>query len=183
MELPDYAECLKSFCRRRHTSCYLAGTMTDRHIDDGTSIHDFTDLFLVQCPKCSECAEVRRVSSERTPRPWQAKFCCAECATVQTGQLFGWSENLPVDWIFRYPLWLQADCCGQTLWAYNLEHLNFLESYIGAKHRVGLSPSDAQEIGYRNSTLASRLPTWMIAAKNRDAVLKTIRKLKVRCAT
>ena len=156
--------------------------MTDRHIDDGTSIHDFTDLFLVQCPKCCERAEVRRVSAERTPRPWQARFCCVNCVTVRSSQLSGWSENLPVDWIFHYPLWLQTDCCGQTLWAYNLDHLNFLESYIAAKLRVGLTASDANEIGYRNSTLASRLPAWMIQAKNRDEVLKGIEKLKIKNA-
>ena len=26
--------------------------MSTRHVDDGTSIHDFADRFLVRCPKC-----------------------------------------------------------------------------------------------------------------------------------
>ncbi len=164
--------------RRGDRKRYLAGMMTDRHIDDGTSIHDFTDLFLVKCPKCLERAEVRRVSAERTLRPWQARFCCVNCAIVQSSQLSGWSENLPVDWIFHYPLWLQTDCCGQTLWAYNFDHLSFLESYIAAKLRIGIIASDSKEVSYRNSTLASRLPRWMIQAKNRDEVLKCIDKLK-----
>ena len=157
--------------------------MTDLHRDDGTTIHSFTDRFLVRCPDCSRRAEVRRVSPEQTPNPWQARFCCTNCATVKNKQLSGWSDNVPFDWIFKYPLWLQTECCGETLWAYNLKHLDFLESYVSAKHRVGLTPTDAQKLGYQNSTLASRLPSWMITAKNRQAVLKAIRKLKAECAT
>lgn len=64
------------------------------------------------------------------------------------------------------------------LWALNLEHLSFLESYIEADRRTGLNKDDAKRLRIRNATLASRLPEWMIIAKHRTEVLKCIDKLR-----
>lgn len=158
----------------------MAIEMITSHIDDGASIHDFTNLFLVQCPKCRSCAEVTRIDSAHQIHPWKARFCCPHCAATKTGALGGWSDRDPVDWVFGYKLWLQTPCCGKTLWAYNYSHLTFLESYVSAVHRVGLTDLRANELGIRNSTLASSLPAWMISAKNRDVVLAGIRKLRTR---
>jgi hypothetical protein len=151
--------------------------MNTRHQDDGTSIHDFTDRFMVRCPKCDSCAEVIRIETDVKVHPWRARFCCSQCASTRDGTLGSWSDREPVDWVFGYNLWLQTPCCGQTLWAYNYSHLRFLASYVGADHRIGLTEEDAIEKGIRNSTLASSLPAWMIAAKNRVNVLKAIDKL------
>jgi hypothetical protein len=96
--------------------------------------------------------------------------------------LSGWSDNEPQDWYFQLPLWLQTPCCGHVLWAFNLEHLSFLESYIEADHRTGLSDEEAKRLGIRNATLASRLPEWIIVAKHRTEVLKCIRKLRTETA-
>ena len=78
----------------------------------------------------------------------------------------------PIDPFFHLPVWLQADFSGQTLWAYNLEHLEFLAEHVGAKLRErNTSPRMSRSIG-------ARLPRWMTAASNREAVLKAIEKLK-----
>lgn len=66
-------------------------------------------------------------------------------------------------------------CCGETLWAYNEAHVAFLEQYVAAtlrerrSHRWGWG---------RNSSLESRLPRWIQAAKNRAAVLKKLALLR-----
>jgi hypothetical protein len=63
---------------------------------------------------------------------------------------------------------LQIPCCSEILWAYNAKHLDFLEGFVTAELREA----------YPNQTLASRLPEWMKLAKNREEILKCIRKLR-----
>lgn len=83
----------------------------------------------------------------------------------------------PVDWFFHFPLWLQIPCCSEILWAYNPEHLQFLESYVGALLR---ERARDEEHGWSNQSLASRLPSWIKSFKNRAGVLKCVEKLKER---
>lgn len=93
-----------------------------------------------------------------------------------------WIGNAPIHWsycvsglahepAFGLSLILQTECKGNVLWAYNQRHLEFLENYVDAQHRERKPNS--------NGSLASRLPTWLKSAKNRDAVLKAIGKLKM----
>ena len=77
-----------------------------------------------------------------------------------------------VDPYFHLPLWLTINCCDNTLWAYNLEHLEFLKQHVAA----GLRERNTQVKA--NQSLGSRLPKWMTASKNRDAVVKAIDLLK-----
>ena len=151
--------------------------MNDKRQDDGVTIFHFADHFLVRCPKCDAQANVRKTDS----KPWlprNARFTCSKCPLVEDGSLMGWSDRDPVDWVFHYPLWLQANCRGNVLWAYNPAHLDFLESYVTAKHRTGLRSKDGERRLRLNSTLASRMPAWIGSAKNRELVLKTITRLR-----
>ena len=70
---------------------------------------------------------------------------------------------------------LQTACCGEILWAHNLQHLAYLESYVSATHRD--RKPDYRD-GCRNGTMASRLPGWMTSAKNRTEVLRCIQRLR-----
>ena len=79
----------------------------------------------------------------------------------------------PVDWYFHLPLWLQTPCCGEVLWAYNADHLNFLDDFV----RATLRENAQTERGWSNQSLRSRLPAWIKATHNRDAVLKGIARL------
>lgn len=65
-------------------------------------------------------------------------------------------------------LWLVTPCWGETLWAYNREHIEFLRSYIGARLRS--HPKHAEH-GWSNKFIQSRLPAWMLSRGNRDALL------------
>jgi len=73
------------------------------------------------------------------------------------------------------PLWLQTRCCGQTLWAYNAPHLDFLESYVRADFREGMPLGQIM-----NLSLASRLPQWMILGRHREEVLRGVMRLRER---
>jgi hypothetical protein len=70
---------------------------------------------------------------------------------------------------------LQVPCAGQVLWAYNVDHLAFLERLVSADLRLRHRPVDTQ---YVNRRLASRLPKWMLTAKHRPAVLKGLAELR-----
>lgn len=88
--------------------------------------------------------------------------------------------NPPVDAPFGMPLWLQTRCCGENLWAFNAQHLGLIERYISADLRERYSgPGGARS----NSNLFSRLPRWMILARNRDKVLKGLARLRERLVT
>jgi hypothetical protein len=116
-----------------------------------------------------------RMGSE--PRfPW-ADGALARLSPVQFGRLARSVLAGPSqDPHFGLPLWLQTPCCGDTLWAYNLAHLEFLDSLVGAELR-GRGALGGRS-GWRNGSLASRLPRWLKAAKNRDEVLRGIAKLR-----
>lgn len=65
-----------------------------------------------------------------------------------------------------------ADCLEGVVWAYNLEHLQVIESFIASTRR------GRSGLPYQNNSIAARLPKWMSAAKNRKKVLKCINELK-----
>jgi hypothetical protein len=78
----------------------------------------------------------------------------------------------------RIPVWLQASCCGgNLLWAYNMDHLAFLQSFVGATIR---QRSDAARAGngHRRMSMTAKLPAWLKTAKHRDEILRTIERLR-----
>ena len=144
---------------------------------EATCLRDFHDHILVRCPRCSACAHLRALPTETTHRGH--RFVCSACA-----HSYEW--NLAEDGCIPLPgagphlygfgvdLWLTTPCCGQTLWAYNQTHLEFLEKFISARVR---SQAKHPEHGWANGSLQSRLPRWMLARNNREAVLHGIEKL------
>jgi len=58
----------------------------------------------------------------------------------------------------------------------NKRHLDFLETFV----RAELRGNPRVELGYANSSLASRLPQWIKADKNRKALLEAIDKLWIK---
>lgn len=153
--------------------------INERFIDTGELIYELGNEFLVVCPKCSGKAKVFsiEIASEIINNKLFAprRLVCVICAYRKDwigGQI---SIGGSFDWYFRLPLWLEISCCGETLWAYNLKHLEILENYVAAKLRERTKKG-------RNSFL-SKLPKWIKSAKNRREVLKAIGKLKEKAAT
>ena len=159
-----------------------------RQPDDAT-LFDFGHEFLVECPHCGLRALVLDRGAEAAPRialtcthcglarAWEAGACGVATTTdlrrYVAGQL---TVGAAVDWYFHLPLWLKAPCCGETLWAYNVRHLDFLEDYVAAK----LREHQRGPHGWRNQALANRLPRWMKQAGNREEMLRCITALRGR---
>lgn len=129
------------------------------------------DPTLVHCPKCQSKAFVTLYSDE-------VRLSCPSCgynqAKLAEQRTFYWGAENPKDSYFGIDLWLQTDCAGQSLWAFNKRHLEYLEDFVSAKHRQRNPNIDT----WKNSSLASRLPKWLKSAKNRVQILKAIEVLK-----
>lgn len=158
-----------------------------RRASDDSTLLDFGGEFLVVCPRCSRQAWVRDRGLSAEPR---VALTCPHCglsqfwAAVEPGVLTAAdpkryppgvvATGAPVDWYFHLPLWLQAGCCGETLWAYNAGHLAYIEDYV----RATLREHARGEHGWRNQALANRLPWWMKDAHNREEILRCIARLR-----
>jgi ribosomal protein S27AE len=157
-----------------------------RFMDDGRTIYELGDQFLVRCPRCSRRAEVlapQGYTDIFDPR----RVSCGHCGytkewigTETAGPEFRYYYSISgrhttiriggsFDRYFGLPLWLQTPCCGHVLWAYNSRHLSFLRHYVSAELR--------ERSVMRTTSLASRLPKWIKSAKNRDEVLKGLDRL------
>jgi hypothetical protein len=136
------------------------------------------DIF-VRCPCCGYRAHLLRRDDD-LGRHVGYRFVCDSCARAHDWSLER-DRSIPLPTAgphlngFGLDLWLQTPCCGETLWAFNEPHIEFMERFIAA----GLRERDVKAWGWsRNSSLESRLPRWMQAAKNRESVLKSLKSLR-----
>ncbi|MFC0542620.1 TFIIB-type zinc ribbon-containing protein [Kutzneria chonburiensis] len=160
------------------------GSLGDRFRDPLVWVERFADEVLVRCPTCAECAIVLdhlgvpecQASRGNGRLVARRRLRCLACGLTKDGfpseRVFG----VPVDPYFRLPLWLQADCCGKLLWAYNAEHLDLLESYVAARLRERRASPGSM-------SMLARLPAWLKSAKNRDEILRDIRRLRLSLPT
>lgn len=130
---------------------------------------------LVMCPRCSGRAISVQIGSDLSLFS-SRRLVCTQCSYAREWS----SKEIRRNWrgeddYYHLPLWLQASCCGETLWAYNERHLDILEQYVAARLR---GRSRDPKTGWANSSMASRLPEWMKSAKNRSAVLRGLTKLR-----
>src|SRR5690554_6117551 len=97
--------------------------------------------------------------------------------TNSNNKVFGLKLQLlngDVDPFFHHALWYMVPCLEGYIWAYNLEHLELIETFIASTNR------SRSGMPNKNNSIASQLPKWMSAAKNRATVLKCFRELKER---
>jgi hypothetical protein len=137
---------------------------------------------LVVCPRCGGCG-VSRSSPQDNPwlMWWPRRVSCLGCGYADDwprldgrARSRGVADGAEVDPHFWLPLWLRASCCGgNRLWAWNAEHLDVLESYIGAR----LRERGALE-RWGSTSMLEKLPAWMKTAKNRDELLKVTARLR-----
>lgn len=136
--------------------------MESRIFDEFLS--DFAQHQIVECPSCGKRADVRVLDNLKHKYVYTlpSKMTCLHCGYNKTLENGSYFEN--------HTLFLTTTCSENTLWAWNEAHLQWLEDYVSATHRSRPLSS--------NQSLASRLPRWLTAAKNRKMVLKGIEKLK-----
>jgi hypothetical protein len=132
-----------------------------------------------RCPHCGFKwlnKEMRRQRLNNRAPQW-ASVACPSCEKV-TKVPIRWMQKRfgsPIDPAVGLPLWLQASCCGETLWAYNGEHLSKLRAYLEAGLR--------ERAASKHWSMFSRLPQWMTAGKNRGTVLASINRLEKKLET
>lgn len=154
--------------------------MTLRFHDLGQTLDAFRSAYLVRCPRCGERAQVVPLAGATLADAVARRLVCARCGLTKDRAARVVPSQAQDAWYEQLELWLQTPCCGETLWAYNQDHLDFLEQYVAATLRERTHPDGTvlSQTAARNGTLASRLPAWIKSAKNRDAVLQGIGKLR-----
>lgn len=130
------------------------------------------DPILVVCPKCQSKAFILPDTE------YKRRCVCTKCSFYksQADKYFwiGTRKNISTERVLYLELWLHTDCCGHTLYAFTQRHLNLLEAYI----KADLRERRQDEYGWRNSSVASRLPKWIESHKNREQLIKAIQKLR-----
>lgn len=138
---------------------------------------DFLDRILVDCPPCGALAIVR-VEAEGTGWDHLAygarRMTCTRCAAYRVQeQVAHGAFSRPT---MGLDLRLVAECRHGTLYAYNEAHLDHIEDIVLRSIRQErIEPG-----GYRNKTIASRLPRWAKASGNRDEIMKAIGRMRAR---
>jgi len=142
-----------------------------RFQDENKTISEFRTNVLVVCPKYWKKASAR-VDYENN----SARLFCENCGynkqKTTEAAVFGHSGNwqLSAGSYFGAELWLKASFKNNVFWAYNLSHLEYLEKYISASLR--------EHKDRAHFTLLEKLPKFYHEAKNREALLKIIERLK-----
>ena len=147
----------------RCSSCSLTVTSEDNHWY--SSVRGFAGK---RCSKCGRKLS-RRFDSHNGHD--STEITCEGCDTINECKI-SWSRipEYGTDPVFGCDLLLRCDYRGEVLWAWNLEHLEFLENYVGSGLR--------ERIPNRNGSMASRLPKWMKEAKNRDGIMRAFSRLR-----
>lgn len=140
-------------------------------------ILNYADPSYVTCPKCEGCAVVFKENKDKSIAFTTNIISCQHCgfhgdskrsnAICRDSTIFDWHED-------NLPLWLQAVCGENTLYAFNPKHLAIIEGYVSAKLRERITNEDGCP---SNGSMISRLPAWIKSAKNREDILKAINKL------
>lgn len=110
------------------------------------------ERYKVKCPHCNFQEEIR-------PKTYAFK--------VEPEK-----DGLIRDCWYNLPLWFQKEVKENIFWAYNQEHITYLERYIKASLR------ERNNNGSGNGTMISRLPKFIKEAKNRTKLLKILEKWK-----
>ncbi len=134
------------------------------------------DPTLVACPACGQMAKVLPDEGDEKATG-KVVLSCFHCGLLRKAdaKARSFDATRPTDTYFGAALWMQTPCCGSVLWAFNGRHLRWLEEYAAAGIRLRRRDPDR---GWANSSLASRLPSWIKSGKNRRAVEKALKILK-----
>jgi hypothetical protein len=132
------------------------------------------------CGTCGHKWLAVRIEEDRYPRearrliPVRCPGCLNDCEVSADAEPAG-PDDRCIDPHLGLPLLLVEPTRHGRVWAYNLHHLRELRAYVAAKLR--------ERRGAGNSSMYSRLPAWMKAAKHRDEMLKAIDRLETVGAT
>jgi uncharacterized protein (DUF983 family) len=131
---------------------------------------------------CKECGRYYKVeiTDNRKQHIKVLNVNCPYCSTTMSGEVqkdetyFSWGEiKGGVEPFFGYPLYFQGNFDGKLIWALNRGHLQYLIDYLEADLR-----EKPKTYGGTKRTQADQLPTFMKLAKNRDGIVKMLKKMQ-----
>ena len=130
--------------------------------------------------RCKSCGRYYRVpvASERGRHFSILNVPCLYCGHIMPGEVLKKASALSCyceiqnacEPFFGYELWFLAYYKNKPVWAVNREHLNYLIEYLSADLRE-------KPAGYPMQNQADHLPAFMKAAKNREGLMKLLRKM------
>lgn len=154
---------------------------------------DFIDTIDVVCPKCKTKALVLGGQPYGMIKEYEAqvRFSCLSCGYaikyINTPESTFYTNsngikrsgrilfmNAPCDPFFGFDVWYRIETTYGLIWAYNISHLSVIEDYIADPQR------SRNGIPNQNNSIASRLPQWAKDAKNREYLIKMIKRFKSR---
>ena len=131
--------------------------------------------------QCKNCGRYYRVDieDEAKQRFPVLHVACPYCgatmpgAVHKTAEAFSYGAEIQggKDPWFGLELWFLTSFQGKPVWALNREHLAYLIGYLSADLRE-------KPPGRAKMTQADHLPTFMKTAKNRDRIVKLLKKLQ-----
>ena len=145
--------------------------MSQRFQDQNFRLTHFQEEVAVVCPKCNKKARATVDYEEK-----KAKLTCSYCGFHEIKDslltFLGYTAHYKAEAsaYFDVEPWYYAPFKNDIFFAYNEAHLLYLEQYIGAKLR--------EHKDRTHFTLLEKLPKFYHEAKNREALLKLIDKLK-----
>ena len=130
---------------------------------------------------CKNCGRYYRVDIEdETKKHFSVlQVSCPYCGTQMQGEVHKTAEAFFYtaeikdgrEPYFGLELWYLSSFQGKPVWALNCKHLEYLIKYLSADLR--LKPSDAIW-----KSQSDHLPTFMKTAKNRDRIVKLLKKMQ-----
>lgn len=145
--------------------------MTNRFTDQNKRLSDFQAEVWIVCPNCTKKA-ITNVDYELKKAILFCESCGFNKQTSTETTVFGINGNwkMAAHNYFDERLWLEHAFKNDVFFAFNREHLDYLEQYIAADLR-----EHKDRTGF---TLLERLPKFYHEAKNRKTLLSIIQKLK-----
>ena len=139
-----------------------------RFRDEQKTISDFRYEFWVECVHCGNKAIIK-IDSEKDTRRIACTNCGFNSEERDGAHWKGYSTKISPS-LFGCELWFTAPFRNEIFYALNPEHLDYLEKYIASGIR-----ENPDRTGF---TMVEKLPRYMQIAKNREALLKLIAKLR-----
>lgn len=142
-----------------------------RFQDQNKTASDFYQEVWVVCPVCQKKAIAKTFRDKKVAR-LQCLSCGYNKEVSMESEIVGHKVlNLSsANYFFGAELWLQHPFKDDVFVAYNGEELDYLKAYISAGLR--------EHKDRTHFTLLEKLPRFYHEAKNRDALLKIIKKLR-----
>ena len=157
---------------RARVTCSHCGYARSKAYDSTRRFRAQRVAVRARCGWCRQLLSQKTVIRTDAAGDQTAPMRCSACSSVTLVpiQLPEFSAQRGRDPLFGLALWLQVECSGKLLWAYNEEHLDFLIDYIGSDLR--------ERVPNISGWLASRLPSWMKWARNRKPILRALLDLR-----